>query len=168
MQETHLIGTLLKSVLWLLFIPAHAASATECSPSINVYNRDEWMFKSDKTTNQIGFYTLEKCDSIDIDHVVSLKDAHISGGSSWPAEAKRLFANDSENLVPACTHVNRSKGSATPAEFLRRSGDGKGLDYELVGFCMYLTKYYSIKIKYELSFCNNNRQTFASCGIAID
>ena len=100
---------------------------------------------------------------------MSLKDAYDSGGgaSSWSLSKKQAFANDKANHVPACASVNRSKGASTPSDFLRKSHDGKGLEYEIVTFCEYVGIYYSVKLKYELSFDGNRRDTFKSCDITI-
>lgn len=67
---------------------------------------------------------------------------------------KKLFANDKKNHIPACYKINSSKGSATPKHFLRRSNDGKGLDYKIISFCKYLNIYHKTKIKYNLTFKN--------------
>ena len=131
------------------------------------YNRAQFYFQSYKPETSIGFYTNQTCSTINIDHVVSLKDAHDSGASSWSTYKKRTFANDKANHVPSCGRVNSSKGSAGPKHFLRRSNDGKGLEYKIVRFCEYVEKYYAVKLKYELSFDSNSSQTFASCGIGL-
>jgi len=62
--------------------------------------------------------------------------------------------------------VNSSKGSAGPKDFLRRSNDGKGLEYEIVRFCEYVQRYYAVKVKYGLSVQSNNQTIFADCGVA--
>ena len=67
--------------------------------------------------------------------------------------------------MPSCGRVNSSKGSEGPSDFMRRSGDGRGLEYEIVRFCEYVQKYYAGKIKYGLSFRDNKIQLFESCGI---
>jgi hypothetical protein len=67
--------------------------------------------------------------------------------------------------VPSCGRVNSSKGSEGPSDFLRRSRDGRGLEYEIVRFCEYVKKYYAVKIKYGLSFRGNTTHPFKSCGI---
>jgi hypothetical protein len=59
-----------------------------------------------------------------------------------------IYSNDTSNHVPSCGRMNSSKGSAGPSDFLRRSDDGKGLEYEIVGFCEYVQKYYAVKVKY--------------------
>jgi hypothetical protein len=131
------------------------------------YNRTDFSYKSYKPTTSIGFYTNQSCDFINIDHVVSLKDAYDSGAASWSTYKKRTFANDRANHVPSCGRVNSSKGSAGPKDFLRRSNDGKGLEYEIVRYCDYVRKYHAVKIKYDLSFTSNDQTTFADCGVAI-
>jgi len=85
------------------------------------YNRSDFNYRSYKPDASIGFYTSQPCALINIDHIVSLKDAYDSGGASWGASKKESFANDRGNHVPSCGRVNSSKGSAGPSDFLRRS-----------------------------------------------
>ena len=132
------------------------------------YSRDGFYFQSYKPNTSIGFYTNQTCDFINIDHVVSLKDAYDSGAASWSTYKKRTFANDKSNHVPSCGRVNSSKGSAGPKDFLRRSNDGRGLEYEIVRFCDYVRKYHAVKIKYGLSFASNHKGTFSDCGVDIN
>ena len=131
------------------------------------YNRSDFNYHSYKPNTSIGFYTNQSCDFINIDHVVSLKDAYDSGAAFWSAYKKRTFANDKANHVPSCGRVNSSKGSAGPRDFLRRSNDGKGLEYEIVRFCEYVQRYYTVKVEYGLSFEGNDSATFESCATAI-
>jgi hypothetical protein len=132
------------------------------------YNRTDFNYQSYKPSTSIGFYTNQTCDLINIDHIVSLKDAHDSGASSWSTYKKRTFANDKANHVPSCGRVNSSKGSAGPKDFLRRSNDGVGLEYEIVSFCEYVRRYYAVKVRYGLSLADNDSVTFKSCGMAIN
>ena len=131
------------------------------------YDRKDFNYRSYKPNSSIGFYTNKTCDFINIDHVVSLKDAYDTGASSWGESRKKAFANDRSNHVPSCGRVNSSKGSEGPSEFLRRSHDGRGLEYEIVRFCEYVQKYYAVKVKYGLSFRDNKAQQFESCGITL-
>ena len=130
------------------------------------YNRKSFQYKSYPPNTDIGFYTLSMCDT-NIDHVVSLKDAHNSGASFWNNSLKEQFANDKANHVPSCSRVNSSKGASTPLDFLRKSSDGRGMDYEIKRFCTYLGIYFQVKTKYNLSFKNNNRELFSRCGLKI-
>ena len=78
---------------------------------------------------------------------------------------KKAFANDTFNHVPSCGRVNSSKGSEGPSDFLRRSLDGRGLEYDTVRFCEYVQKYHAVKVKYGLSFSSNKKRPFEGCGI---
>ena len=129
------------------------------------YDRKDFNYRSYKPNTSIGFYTNKTCDFINIDHIVSLKDAYDSGASSWSDLKKESFANDTFNHVPSCGRVNSSKGSEGPSDFLRRSRDGRGLEYEIIRFCEYEQKYYAVKVKYGLSFVGNQTHPFESCGI---
>ena len=129
------------------------------------YDRKDFNYRSYKPNIAIGFYTGKTCDFINIDHVVSLKDAYESGAASWSDSKKKTFANDNANHVPSCGRVNSSKGSAAPKDFLRRSSDGKGLDYKIVRWCDYVTKYHSVKQAYGLSLIANDRSIFERCDL---
>ena len=129
------------------------------------YDRKEFNYRSYKPNTSIGFYTNKTCDFINIDHIVSLKDAYESGASSWGASKKKAFANDRANHVSSCGRVNSSKGAEGPSDFLRRSRDGRGLEYDIVRFCEYVKKYYAVKVKYGLSFKDNETRPFEGCGI---
>jgi len=131
------------------------------------YNRDSFFYQSYKPNTSIGFYTNQSCDFINIDHVVSLKDAYDSGAALWSASRKQTFANDRSNHVPSCGRVNSSKGSAGPRDFLRRSNDGKGLEYEIVRFCENVQRNYAVKVEYGLFYEGNDRASFVHCGVGI-
>ena len=133
--------------------------------SADSYDREGFNYRSYKPSTSIGFCTGKTCDFINIDHIVSLRDAYESGASSWGASKKKAFANDRSNHVPSCGRVNSSKGSEGPSDFLRRSRDRRGLEYDIVRFCEYVQKYYAVKVKYGLSFRNNEPRPFKSCGI---
>ena len=147
----------IKSILILIFLPLAIESEAVS------YDRKDFNYRSYKPDTSIGFYTGKTCDFINIDHVVSLKDAYESGAASWSATKKEAFANDRSNHVPSCVRVNSSKGSATPKDFLRRSRDGKGLDYKIVRWCEYVATYKAVKTKYQLTFANNGRKLLSDC-----
>jgi hypothetical protein len=149
---------------YLIIISAIALNIVSPAFADN-YDRKEFNYRSYKPNTSIGFYTNKACDFINIDHIVSLKDAYESGASSWSASRKKGFANDRSNHVPSCGRVNSSKGSEGPSDFLRRSRDGRGLEYEIVRFCEHVQKYYAVKIKYGLSFSSNKAHPFEGCGI---
>ena len=143
-----------------LIIISAIALTTVSLASADSYDRKDFSYRSYKPNTSIGFYTNKTCDFINIDHIVSLKDAFESGASSWGASKKKAFANDRSNHVPSCGRVNSSKGSEGPSDFLRRSRDGRGLEYEIVRFCEYVQKYYAVKVKYGLSLISNDKKVF--------
>ena len=65
--------------------------------------------------------------------------------------------------MPSCGRVNSSKGWAAPKDFLRRSRDGKGLDYKILRWCEYVAIYKAVKTKYQLTFTNNDRKLLSDC-----
>ena len=148
----------------LIIISAIALTKVSLA-SADSYDRKEFNYRSYKPNTSIGFYTGKTCDFINIDHIVSLKDAYESGASSWGESRKKAFANDRSNHVPSCGRVNSSKGSEGPSDFLRRSNDGKGLEYKIIRFCEYVQRYYAVKVKYGLSFKGNEMHPFEGCGI---
>lgn len=131
------------------------------------YERSSFGYDPYKLNNKIGFYTEKYCKT-NIDHVVSLKDAFDSGAYKWNINKKKKFSNDRSNHVSSCYKINSSKGSTTPKHFLRRSNDGKGLEYKIISLCKYITIYYNTKLKYNLSFKNNDPNLFARCGLKIN
>ena len=135
-------------------------------PRHTPYWRDLYSYRSYHTNISTGFYTGMKCPT-NIDHVVSLKDAHESGGFNWSSSKRTRFAIDKSNHVPSCKRINSSKGSSTPNDFFRKSGDGRGMDYEIKNRCAYIEIHFMVKKKYNLSFTNNAPELFAQCGIAL-
>ena len=150
-----------------LTLTASIAIGTASMSFADSYDRKDFNYHSYKPNTSIGFYTTKTCDFINIDHIVSLKDAYDSGASSWSDLKKESFANDTSNHVPSCGRVNSSKGPEGPSDFLRRSNDGNGLEYDIVRFCEYVQKYYAVKVKYGLSFLANDKSAFTKCRLVI-
>ena len=95
------------------------------------YDRKDFNYRSYKPNTAIGFYTNQPCDFINIDHIVSLKDAHESGAATWSDSKKKSFANDRANHVPSYGRVNSSKALKALVTLLHRSRDGRGLEYKI-------------------------------------
>ena len=82
-----------------------------------------------------------KASNLDIDHIVPLKEAHISGGDVWTKKQRRRFANDPENLIVVSARENREKGAKDPAKWLP----------DIVEFrCEYAQRWVAVKTKYKL------------------
>lgn len=58
---------------------------------------------------------------LDVDHVVPLKEAFVSGAHQWSRQKQIQFANDLDNqdhLIAVYRSANRSKGARDPARWL--------------------------------------------------
>lgn len=58
---------------------------------------------------------------LDIDHLVPLKEAHLSGAHSWTVSMREQYANDVDNpdsLIAVSKSANRSKGAKDVATWL--------------------------------------------------
>lgn len=58
---------------------------------------------------------------LDIDHMIPLREAHLSGGHAWDSDAKQKFTNtlnDPDHLIAVSASANRSKGARAPHEWL--------------------------------------------------
>jgi hypothetical protein len=87
---------------------------------------------------------------LDIDHVVPLKNAHISGGADWSQRSKEEFANDPENLVITNRAYNRKKGA---------KGIDQWLPVKKEYACKYIKKWVSVKNQYGLKLLENEQKT---------
>lgn len=92
----------------------------------------------------IDFYTGEvvlEASQVQIDHVVSVKSAHETGGFKWPRARRSHFYNDPDNLVVTSASTNASKGANDFTTWVP-------LKRELA--CDYATRWLKVKRKYEL------------------
>jgi len=90
---------------------------------------------------------------LDIDHVVALREAHYSGGHSWPEDQKNLYFNSLDNpahLRAVSRSANRSKGSRQPHEWLPTNAAFR---------CQYLRDWITVKLAWSLEQdCDEARQ----------
>jgi hypothetical protein len=97
---------------------------------------------------------------VEIDHLVALKEAHDSGGASWPPAKKQSFAQDvtSGNLFVVMTTTNRSKGDRDPGEWLPANK---------ARACWYVKQWSEVKRRWGLSMDETEaasvRRLLASC-----
>jgi hypothetical protein len=123
------------------------------------YNRSNWKFASSASpvsNSTLGWYTGISGNATDVDHVVALKDAYLSGGSDWNSSQKRAFANDPFNHVAAVPYVNRTlKNAYVPLKFIRKLRKSRYVFAN--GKCSeYVDLYVQVKQKYGLNFTQNN------------
>ena len=77
-----------------------------------------------KTGRWVSMYdgkVITKASKVDVDHMVPLKEAWVSGGHAWNEDTRTRFANDlgdPRSLRAVSASSNRSKGDRDPAEWL--------------------------------------------------
>lgn len=82
--------------------------------------------------------------SLDIDHLVPLKEAWESGASGWSAKRREAFANDldfPESLIAVTASINRKKGDRDPSAWLPPA------TYQV---CYYALAWVSVKYRWDL------------------
>ncbi|KAG8918626.1 hypothetical protein FRC02_002214 [Tulasnella sp. 418] len=85
-----------------------------------------------------GRFTSDQKD-LQIDHVVPLKEAWISGASTWTELDLNEFNNNVNNLIAVSGDANQDKGSKSPVEYLPDAY-----------ICQYVKIWVKIKYKYVL------------------
>lgn len=63
---------------------------------------------------------LSQAQAIQIDHIVPLAEAWLSGAAGWPDERRRQYANDLGNLLAVDGPTNAGKGADDPAAWRPR------------------------------------------------
>jgi hypothetical protein len=82
---------------------------------------------------------------LDIDHMVPLANAHVSGGWAWDADRKEDYANYlgyDGHLIAVTASANRSKGSRGPEEWKPPSG---------TYWCEYAVQWVEVKAEWDLT-----------------
>lgn len=79
--------------------------------------------------------------AVQIDHVVPLSEAWVSGADRWSGEERRTFANDLGNLLAVDGPTNASKGDDDPAAWRPKKSFQ----------CAYASRWIRVKSGYELA-----------------
>lgn len=79
--------------------------------------------------------------TLDIDHVVPLREAWASGAAAWTRADRIAFANDPDGLAITAAGVNRSKGAQDIGSWI-----------PAVDVCGYLDRWRAIKRRYGLTY----------------
>lgn len=82
-----------------------------------------------------------QAQAIQIDHVVPLAEAWVSGASSWSDRRRLRFANDLDGLVASSGPVNASKGAFDPAAWRPKE------DFQ----CSYASRWIQVKHRWGLA-----------------
>jgi hypothetical protein len=84
---------------------------------------------------------LRQAEAIQIDHVVPLAEAWVSGAAGWSRARRELFANDLHELLAVDGPTNMSKGDGDPAAWRPRKG------YQ----CAYARRWIEVKATWRLA-----------------
>jgi hypothetical protein len=84
---------------------------------------------------------LRQAEAIQIDHVVPLAEAWVSGAAGWSTDRRELFANDLHELLAVDGPTNMSKGDGDPASWRPRQG------YQ----CTYARRWIAVKTRWHLA-----------------
>jgi len=96
----------------------------------------------DPYTGQSVPFAKVDASEVPIDHVVPLAAAWVQGAARWPADQRRLFANDLGNLMATTRAENAAKGDSTADEWVP-SDPSYG--------CSYATMVVTVKERYALA-----------------
>lgn len=129
-----------------------ARQATFARDSLNYLvweDKENCVWRDNRWRDFLGDGTLKSDNpsDFDIDHVVPLKLAWISGAQDWDDSLRTQFANDSWNLIIADPSVNRSKGSKGAEEFLPTGPSA----------CYYAETYTIVKYDYSLTITSDEK-----------
>ena len=84
---------------------------------------------------------LRQAEAIQIDHVVPLAEAWVSGARRWSRARRETFANDLDELLAVDGPTNMSKGDGDPASWRPPRG------YQ----CTYARRWIAVKTRYRLA-----------------
>ncbi|MXV89263.1 MAG: HNH endonuclease, partial [Acidimicrobiia bacterium] len=90
---------------------------------------------------------------LDVDHVVALADAWVSGAWAWADELLDRFSNDFGNLNAIAAGENRSKSARGPADYSPTAPGAR---------CEYLVQYATVKIRWQLSITPQDFEVVAT------
>lgn len=114
------------------------------------YDRDELLAANAETHEDrcdgeylsVADDTCGASGDVHIDHVVALSEAWASGASEWGEQRLSEFASDPAGLIVMTAGLNMSKGDGDPAEWMPPHEAYR---------CDYVDTYVSVKVDYELS-----------------
>lgn len=89
--------------------------------------------------------TVTDSSDLDIDHLVPLKEAWVSGARDWPTAEREAFANSLEepwHLLAVTASSNRSKSDQDPAEWMPPLADVE---------CAYVWAWVQVKTEWDLT-----------------
>ena len=123
----------------------HEVLIEESLVEVTFKSADGCQVATGKWVDKFTGETITDATSLDVDHMVPLKNAHDSGAWAWDKSRKKDFANNmsySDHLIAVSSSANRSKGSRGPDQW-------KPSDKSY--WCDYVLDWIQIKEKWDLT-----------------
>ncbi|RCI12964.1 hypothetical protein L249_0039 [Ophiocordyceps polyrhachis-furcata BCC 54312] len=116
---------------------------------------DDCVVTRGRWTSPYDGESVDDASDIDIDHLVPLKNAWVSGASRWDVDRRRSFANDvaSPQLWAVTSTVNREKSDSSPDEWLPPVESFR---------CAYVESWVRVKSAYRLAVTREEKETLSS------
>lgn len=99
--------------------------------------------------------TLTRAQDLDIDHIVPLKEAWLSGAFAWTREERVAYANDPEVLLAVGKHANRRKSDKDPARWMPENEAFRA---------EYAQRWSRIKLRFHLTADSLERDALSAAG----
>jgi hypothetical protein len=124
----------------------------ESEEEVTFRNEKQCVVASGKWLDRYSNTEFTSSREIQIDHMVPLKHAYMSGAWAWDYKTRCLFANYlgyNNHLVPASVRENTSKGDRAPDKYLPS---------ELSYRCQYIKDWLAIKLIWKLNLTADEAQ----------
>ncbi|KAG5947728.1 hypothetical protein E4U59_007607 [Claviceps monticola] len=121
----------------------------------NVVVNDDCVAESGSWVSPYDGLRFNGASRLDIDHMVPLKNAWISGAANWTTAERRAFANDvtRPQLWAVSAHSNRSKSDESPDEWKPALK---------VFWCTYSRSWIQVKSHYHLTITDDEKDALSS------
>ncbi|KAF9645867.1 hypothetical protein BDM02DRAFT_390108 [Thelephora ganbajun] len=121
----------------------------------NVVTDDNCAIVSGSWVSPYDDISITSARGLDIDHLVPLKEAWISGARNWTPDRREQFANElTQPQLVAVTHaINEAKGDKNPANWLPPVDSYK---------CTYVLAWIQVKYNYGLTVDSNEQAALGS------
>jgi|GEM_PF-2933083 len=123
----------------------HEVLIIESLESVTFKDNDSCTVEYGKWIDKYTGNEIAEASALDVDHMIPLHNAHISGGWKWSSSKRKTFANYlayENHLIAVTASANRQKGSRSPDEWK------PGLTSY---WCQYGLDWINIKLEWNLS-----------------
>ena len=123
----------------------HEVLITESQAAVTYRSDKQCQVETGQWFGAFTATTVREASKLDVDHFVPLANAHQSGGWTWTAKRKELYANsldDPGHLIAVTAAANRAKGAKGPEEW-RPTNEPY--------WCEYAVAWISVKQTWELT-----------------